>query len=98
MTIHDLKVGDKLKVLVKTNSRGDVTLNDIIEITSIIPDLGVNKNHLWITHTPNSFSGGGFRIGDEGRHCYVLGNDVEYMRKKENYNYLIKLFKKLNIK
>jgi len=101
MTIQDLKVGDKLRVLIdKKNLQGDNTLNNIIEITNIEEDI---YNTLWINHIPNSFSGGGFRIGDKDSSTisYKLGVDVILIEKKEiilDYNYLIKLFEKLNIK
>jgi len=97
MNIHDLRVGDKLKVLVPKNIYEDNTLNDIIEITDITPE----SNTLWISHIPDSFSGGGFRIGNENSsHCYKLGKNVEFVGniKKEGYEYLITLFKKLGIK
>ena len=98
MNIHDLRVGDKLKVLVPTNSFKTInTLNDIIEITDITPE----SNTLWIRHIPDSFSGGGFRITNDKSQLsgYELGSDVVFIpRIKENYNYLIKLFRKLDIK
>ena len=98
MTIQDLKVGDKLRVLIdKKNLQGDDTLNNIIEITNIKEDI---YNTLWIKHIPNSFSGGGFRIAnsDDDKLSYKLGVDVVLIPKEECYKYLIKLFKKLHIK
>lgn len=101
MTIYDLKIGDKLKVLTtEVDRKGNHTLNDILKITIISKDKDI-PDCLWITHTPISFSGGGFRIGNENSsHCYKLGEDVEFVGniKKESYEYLITLFKKLGIK
>lgn len=100
MKISDLKVGDKLKVFVPTNSFETInTLNDIIEITEITSD---KSNTLWISHEPDSFSGGGFRIKDEDNDYsgYILGEHVKLItkRSKECYKYLIKLLKELNIR
>jgi len=99
MSIFELKVGDKLKVLIPTNSFKTInTLNDVIEITGIATDI---NDTLWIRHIPNSFSGGGFRITNDKSQVsgYELGSDVVFIPKiKENYNYLIKLFRKLDIK
>lgn len=99
MTIQDLKVGDKLRVLIdKKNLQGDNTLNNIIEITNIEEDI---YNTLWIKHIPTSFSGGGFRIKDKDNsyYGYSLGVDVELINsEKQCYKYLIKLLKDLNIK
>jgi len=97
MKIHDLKIGDKLQVLVENNTRGDYTLNDIIEITHIKKDI---NNTLWISHTPDSFSGGDFRIcNNDGTNGYKLGVKVIYISElKKEKKYLTTLLKKLNIK
>lgn len=100
MNIFDLKIGDKLKVLVRNNSRGIKTLGDIIEITDIKKD---GNNTLWIHHTPESFSGGGFRIGNEGApNSYIMNKDVQFhdkfIEEIQCYKYLNELLQKLNIK
>lgn len=95
MSIYDLKVGDKLQVLINKDSRGFNTLNDIIEITEIHKE----NYGLWLTHSPKSFSGGGFKIvnRENARWGYVFNKDVKLLN-TENYTYLIKILKKLKIK
>jgi len=99
MSIHELEIGDELEVLINGNGTKKDCYGDIIKITHIQSD---SANTLWILHENTSFSGGGFRIKDKGNTYsgYTLGEDVELFTKrpKDNYNYLIKLFKLLNIK
>jgi hypothetical protein len=99
MSIYDLKVGDKLEVLINGNGIKKDCYGDILKITNITQD---SNNTLWILHENNSFSGGGFRIKDEDNNysAYTLGVEIRLFgkTKKENYKYLIKLFKQLNIK
>lgn len=63
MTIQDLKVGDELEILFHGK------FGDIVTITDIMPDI---QDALWINHTPESFSGGGFRARNPGSESYYV--------------------------
>ena len=104
MSIYDLKIGDKLRVLITgKNMSGVEVFGDILEITKIDKEVSFKGEALWIYHEKNSFFGGGFRITDDKSKtiAYELGVDLELVLEPivgEDFGYLIDLFKRLNIK
>jgi hypothetical protein len=87
-TNRQIQVEDKLQIKIKGKF-----YDDIITVTNIYQPYG--KNEDWISHTPNSFSGGSFRLQTPSIEGYLLNRDfIFYDDKQEflkdiNYDYLI---------
>ena len=87
-TNRQIKIGYKLQVKIPGKH-----FNDIITVTKVHQPYGENED--WVSHTPNSFSEGGFRLHTKNLEGYLLDRDFIFYEEKQeflkdiNYNYLI---------
>jgi hypothetical protein len=79
----EFKVGDYIFVMIKGKNFGD-----ILKVEDIIIETKTDYSGICIRHTPNSFSGGGFRLNGNG---YIYGKDVRHATSEEINNHLISI-------